>query len=294
MEPTCICLLSHYPFFSVLRALLREVYWCVHSRTAHVPIERLVERIVNDLPLPAARSCACACACGALAQRRRWLRPHARGRSAQAWLSARAARAAPTARRLSPLSLTASTTRDRLPTHFALCDFPLRTLFDCLGVFNVVRLVAALLGESKMVVISQQSSLLTVACETLTALMYPFQWPYVCLPILPRSLTDLMQAPTPYLLGMHPSFLEHVNSEIDLTDVIVVNLDVGDVRGPVPDKLPRVLVDIVTQKLSRRSIPRSPILISRSPTPTRRSKAAAAAAGRRRCADAAARRRRKR
>jgi WD40 repeat protein len=248
MEPTCICLLSHYPFFSVLRALLREVYWCVHSRTAHVPVERLVERIVNDLPLPPL---------GRVRVRvRAALWPNGAagyGRQPEAdllkrWLSHEQL-ALPDSYSLS------STVSDGLyysrpaATHFALCDFPLRTLFDCLGVFNVVRLVAALLGESKMVVISQQSSLLTVACETLTALMYPFQWPYVCLPILPRSLTDLMQAPTPYLLGMHPSFLEHVNSEIDLTDVIVVNLDVGDIRGPVPDKLPRVLVDIVAQKL---------------------------------------------
>jgi hypothetical protein len=249
MEPTCICLLSHYPFFSVLRALLREVYWCVHSRAAHVPIERLVERIVNDLPLPSL---------GRVRVRvRAALWPNGAagyGRTPEAdllqrWLTHEQL-ALPDGS-----SALAATVSDGLyysrpaATHFALCDFPLRTLFDCLGVFNVVRLVAALLGESKVVVISQQSSLLTVACETLTALMYPFQWPYVCLPILPRSLTDLMQAPTPYLLGMHPSFLEHVNSEIDLTDVIVVNLDVGDVRGPVPDKLPRVLVDIVAQKL---------------------------------------------
>jgi hypothetical protein len=279
MEPTCICLLSHYPFFSVMRALLREVYWCVHSRTAHVPIERLVERIVNDLPLPP-------------------LEPrHSRARARRALADGAAGYGrAPEARRAPALGA-----REQLGEHnsrssvgwrrlrsrllfqrrsllfaagadalCALCDFPLRTLFDCLGVFNVVRLVAALLGESKMVVISKQSSLLTVACETLTALLYPFQWPYVCLPILPRSLVDLMQAPTPYLLGMHPSILEHVNSEIDLTDVIVVNLDNGDIRGPVPDTLPRVLTDIITQKLMRRSIPRSPTLISRSPTSTRR------------------------
>jgi WD40 repeat protein len=254
-EPTCVCLLSHVPLFGVLRALLREVYWCVHSRAAHVPIERLVERLLFDLPLPAPHS-------GIRVRVRAALWPDGSAGYGRApvfavtkqWES-REQLVANTALKLGDDAAASACVNDGIyyvrpaPTHFPLCDFPLRTLFDCLGVSTVVRLVAALLCESKMVVLSKQQSLLTVACETLTALLYPFQWPYVCLPILPRSLVDLMQAPTPYLLGMHPSVLDHVNSEIDVTDVIVVNLDNGDVRGPVPSTLPRVLTDIITEKL---------------------------------------------
>jgi hypothetical protein len=36
------------------------------------------------------------------------------------------------------------------PRQFALCDFAMRTLFDCVGVAGVLRLHAALLSEAKV------------------------------------------------------------------------------------------------------------------------------------------------
>lgn len=43
---------------------------------------------------------------------------------------------------------------------------------------------------------------MTVA-ECITALMFPFQWQHVYVPILPASLLHFLDAPVPYLMGLH-------------------------------------------------------------------------------------------
>ena len=49
--------------------------------------------------------------------------------------------------------------------------------------------------------------LMTVA-ETITALMFPFQWQHVYVPILPASLLHFLDAPVPYLMGLHSNGLD--------------------------------------------------------------------------------------
>ncbi|XP_057408506.1 DENN domain-containing protein 5A-like [Balaenoptera acutorostrata] len=49
--------------------------------------------------------------------------------------------------------------------------------------------------------------LMTVA-ETITALLFPFQWQHVYVPILPASLLHFLDAPVPYLMGLHSNGLD--------------------------------------------------------------------------------------
>lgn len=44
--------------------------------------------------------------------------------------------------------------------------------------------------------------------ETITALMFPFQWQHVYVPILPASLLHFLDAPVPYLMGLHSNGLD--------------------------------------------------------------------------------------
>lgn len=39
--------------------------------------------------------------------------------------------------------------------------------------------------------------------ESITTLMFPFQWQHVYVPILPASLLHFLDAPVPYLMGLH-------------------------------------------------------------------------------------------
>ncbi|KAH3763387.1 DENN domain-containing protein 5 [Pelomyxa schiedti] len=49
--PTCLCILSHYPFFSAFKVYLKEIFRA--SRVpSRLPMETLVESLLYDVPLP--------------------------------------------------------------------------------------------------------------------------------------------------------------------------------------------------------------------------------------------------
>ena len=39
--------------------------------------------------------------------------------------------------------------------------------------------------------------------EGMTALVFPFQWQHVYVPILPASLVHFLDAPVPFIMGLH-------------------------------------------------------------------------------------------
>lgn len=65
--------------------------------------------------------------------------------------------------------------------------------------------------------------------ESLLALIYPFRWRHVYIPVLPSMLLDVAQAPMPYILGVHSSSFYALQkySAKDMGDVIVVDIDGG-------------------------------------------------------------------
>ena len=75
-------------------------------------------------------------------------------------------------------------------------------LAQCLDVNNVMLLWALLLAEQKVVLQGKQPHVLTMAAETLSALLFPFSWQHVYIPILPARLLDILQAPVPFLIGI--------------------------------------------------------------------------------------------
>lgn len=40
-----------------------------------------------------------------------------------------------------------------------------------------------------------------IVAEGITALLFPFTWPHVYVPILPASLEHFLDAPVPFLMG---------------------------------------------------------------------------------------------
>lgn len=65
--------------------------------------------------------------------------------------------------------------------------------------------------------------LMTVA-ETITALMFPFQWQHVYVPILPASLLHFLDAPVPYLMGLHSNGLDD-RSKLELPQEVRRNAE---------------------------------------------------------------------
>ncbi|XP_048828324.1 DENN domain-containing protein 5A-like isoform X1 [Brienomyrus brachyistius] len=84
-----------------------------------------------------------------------------------------------------------------------LFDFPIGEVFELLGVENVLQLFTCALLEFQILLYSQHYQRLMTVAESITALMFPFQWQHVYVPILPASLLHFLDAPVPYLMGLH-------------------------------------------------------------------------------------------
>ncbi|XP_031443252.1 DENN domain-containing protein 5A isoform X2 [Clupea harengus] len=83
-----------------------------------------------------------------------------------------------------------------------LFDFPLAEVFLLLGADNVLQLFTCALLEIQILLYSQHYQRLMTVAESITALMFPFQWQHVYVPILPASLMHFLDAPVPYLMGL--------------------------------------------------------------------------------------------
>uniref|UniRef100_A0A672UXK5 DENN domain containing 5A n=1 Tax=Strigops habroptila TaxID=2489341 RepID=A0A672UXK5_STRHB len=80
--------------------------------------------------------------------------------------------------------------------------------------------------------------LMTVA-ETITALMFPFQWQHVYVPILPASLLHFLDAPVPYLMGLHSNGLDD-RSKLELPqEANLCFVDVDNHFIELPEDLPQ-------------------------------------------------------
>lgn len=124
-------------------------------------------------------------------------------------------------------------------------------LTPLLGVVEVpvlLRIVSSLILERRVILISGDCSLVRGWVESVEALTYPFRWPHVRVPLVPKSLLAQCSSPEPYLLGLHASLAHTALELLGGGPVLVVDMDHGvllredeDNRDVVPDKLQRSL-----------------------------------------------------
>ncbi|XP_051801252.1 DENN domain-containing protein 5B isoform X2 [Acanthochromis polyacanthus] len=88
------------------------------------------------------------------------------------------------------------------PGELPLADFPLAEAFSLLGVENLVQVFTCTLLEMQILLYSQDYQRLMTVAESITTLLFPFQWQHVYVPILPASLLHFLDAPVPYLMGL--------------------------------------------------------------------------------------------
>ncbi|KAG8459641.1 hypothetical protein KFE25_000997 [Diacronema lutheri] len=129
----------------------------------------------------------------------------------------------------------------------AVASFEL--LFTTLGTVNVIRLVAALVHESRVVIIGARLSDVSTVAHSAAALLAPFTWQHVFIPVLPTSMIDYVCAPMPFVVGVleaHRPLLQQQPME----QCVFVELDRGKLRGDddVP-QLPRPSRDALFRRL---------------------------------------------
>lgn len=107
----------------------------------------------------------------------------------------------------------------RRPNDLRLENTELSELLICLGPELLIDVFSNLLLERKVILQSCNISLLSKAILALQTMLYPFQWPYTIVTIVPPHLVEICQAPFPVLAGI----LDPLPFEIE--DGAVVNLD---------------------------------------------------------------------
>lgn len=85
------------------------------------------------------------------------------------------------------------------------------------GIRNVLVLFCAVMTEHKILFHSVSYSRLTEACRALTALMYPFRYNHVYIPLLPAALVEILSTPTPFIMGVHSSLKQETTDLVSFS-----------------------------------------------------------------------------
>ncbi|XP_076450251.1 uncharacterized protein LOC143286535 isoform X2 [Babylonia areolata] len=116
-----------------------------------------------------------------------------------------------------------------------------------LGTDKLIQVFASMLMERRLILCSRNLSALTQTIQALVALLYPFHWQHVYIPLLPPDMLEVCAAPTPFIIGVLKAHLPVVTA-LDLEDVIIVDLDdkrilrnMGDELSLLPKKVQKAL-----------------------------------------------------
>ncbi|KAI4347169.1 hypothetical protein L6164_008005 [Bauhinia variegata] len=179
----CICLVSRSPSFQLLRSALEELFsLCFSQNGSSKPLWDVIAHMVFNVPLPT-----------------------------------------PGEERVlfaieNCLLTVESPPNDGLP-HVEISFQP---LVQCLDVDNLIRLFTSVLLERRILLRANKYSLLTLVSEAICQLIYPFRWQHVYIPLLFFSGVDYIDAPTPYMMGLHSGV---DTSLLAMDGVVVVDLE---------------------------------------------------------------------
>ncbi|RUS71898.1 hypothetical protein EGW08_020336 [Elysia chlorotica] len=115
-------------------------------------------------------------------------------------------------------------------------------LFEQLGINNTLLVFSSALTDHKILFYSESCSRLCDASRALAALLYPLKYSYVFIPVLPTSLLEVLNSPTPLVAGVHATLKDEIT---DLLDVITVDLDGGSVKVPECVTVPPITEDVL-------------------------------------------------
>ncbi|KAM4036561.1 DENN domain-containing protein 1C isoform 2-T2 [Anomaloglossus baeobatrachus] len=119
---------------------------------------------------------------------------------------------------------------------------------------TMLQMYASLLCERRILITSSKLSTLTACVHASAALLYPMYWQHIYIPTLPPHLLDYCSAPMPFLIGVHSSLMEQVNTGV-LEDVVVFNMDTNNLETPFQDldNLPPHVVSLLKLRLTKQS-----------------------------------------
>ncbi|XP_035142566.3 DENN domain-containing protein 1C isoform X1 [Callithrix jacchus] len=227
---SCLCILSHLPWFEVFYKLLNTVGELLAQDQVSEAMELLQNLLQQSLPEPQA-SVGLELGSGVTVCSGQGIPP-------------------PTPGNNKPLSCFVAPDSGRLPSIPE--NRNLTELVVAVTDENLVGLFAALLAERRVLLTASKLSTLTSCVHASCALLYPMRWEHVLIPTLPPHLLDYCCAPMPYLIGVHASLAEKVRGKA-LEDVVVLNVDTNTLETAFNDvqALPPDVVSLLRLRLRK-------------------------------------------
>jgi len=103
-------------------------------------------------------------------------------------------------------------------------NFSFYPTFRCLSHNNIIAITEMLLGERKMIFVSSYAALLSNVIETFCSLIYPFEWKYVLIPVLPVKLLQYTHAPGPYIIGVLRDYIDEMKEDLN-EEACIIDID---------------------------------------------------------------------
>ncbi|KAE9609919.1 putative DENN domain-containing protein [Lupinus albus] len=118
----------------------------------------------------------------------------------------------------------------------ALSIWAVACICGTLRLENVLTFFAGVLLEKQIVVVCSNLGILSALVLSVIALIRPYQWQSLLMPVLPNDMLEFLDAPVPFVVG-----IKNRNSEVQLklTNVILVDANRNQVTSPMIPQLPR-------------------------------------------------------
>jgi hypothetical protein len=106
-------------------------------------------------------------------------------------------------------------------------ETPIFPLVEALGAEQFLLVLSAALCERHIVFVAEDVGALSTGVHAAAAMLYPFQWQGVFIPLLPSKLLSYAAAPMPYMIGVRRFQLPMLFREA-IDDMLLVDLDSGE------------------------------------------------------------------
>jgi hypothetical protein len=113
---------------------------------------------------------------------------------------------------------------DRVP----LTSHGVRTFFTRFTPSLVRHILGAVLLEKRIIFHSTSIGRVSRVIYTALAMLYPFEWQHILVPLLPNDLLEYTCAPSPYVVGIHTSNIKQVKT-LPIGEVLIVSVDTGQI-----------------------------------------------------------------
>lgn len=183
-----ICLLSHYPFFDQFKRFLHFIYntYCASKEATRFSLEWYIFHFMKSIPFPSPERPNILVNIG-LPQREETL---------------------------------LFSTSDDLPVPLNGASF--RKMLLNLGSENCLYVLLFVLTEQKILLHSLRLSVLTELAEALVTMIFPFNWNCPYIPMCPLSLSGVLNAPLPFIVGIDSRYFDQFESP---GDVVCIDID---------------------------------------------------------------------